>query len=223
MNNIFLNIIRTTGLLLTIFIWQIAQFADLSQIGFWIIIIGLILLVFPVVWIGRKVIGYKVSIVRLVWITSFIHIILMILFGVSIIEAIRFFQISRGITLPLPVEVGTVLLYFTGACLLLTVINLALSGFGAPFAIVLSKRLADRWMYRWTRNPMVLCTLATLLSAGVYLQSLFFVLWVILLVTPAWIYYLKAFEERELEIRFGVSYLNYKAKTSFLMPRRPKG
>jgi hypothetical protein len=173
MNNIFLNIIRITGLLLTIFIWRIAQSTNFSQIGNWTIIIGSILIVFPVVWIGRKAIGYKVSIVRLVWITSFVHIILMILFGVSIIEAIRFFQISRGITLPLPVEVGTVLLYFTGACLLLTVINLALSGFGAPFAIVLSKRLADRWMYRWTRNPMVLCTLATLLSAGVYLQSLF--------------------------------------------------
>ena len=146
----------------------------------------------------------------------------MILFGVSIIEAIRSFQISRGITLPLPVEIGTVLLYFTGACLLSTVVNLALSGLGAPFAIVLSKRLADRCMYRWTRNPMVLCTLATLISAGVYLQSLYFVLWIVLLVTPSWIYYLKVFEERELEIRFGASYLDYKARISFILPRKPK-
>ncbi|HEY4613736.1 MAG TPA: methyltransferase, partial [Bacteroidota bacterium] len=107
-------------------------------------------------------------------------------------------------------------------CSLLTVVNLAIDGLGAPFAIALSKRLANRWMYKWTRNPMVLCTMATLFSAGVYLQSLYFILWVALVLTPAWIYYLRAYEERELEIRFGASYLEYKAKTSFLVPRKPK-
>jgi len=34
--------------------------------------------------------------------------------------------------------------------------------------------------------------------------------------------FLKAFEERELEIRFGASYLEYKARTPMLWPRRPK-
>jgi protein-S-isoprenylcysteine O-methyltransferase Ste14 len=146
----------------------------------------------------------------------------MILFGVSIIEAIKFFQIERGVVIPLPIELGIVLLLITGTAAGLTVVNLALSGLGAPFAIALSKRVANRWMYRWTRNPMVFCTLAALLSAGIYFQSLYFILWVILLAAPSWIYFLKVYEERELEIRFGTSYLVYKAKTPFLWPGKPK-
>jgi protein-S-isoprenylcysteine O-methyltransferase Ste14 len=70
---------------------------------------------------------------------------------------------------------------------------------------------------------MVLSTLAALLSAGIYFQSLYFILWVILLEAPSWIYFLKVYEERELEIRFGASYVEYKAKTPFLWPGRPKG
>jgi protein-S-isoprenylcysteine O-methyltransferase Ste14 len=69
---------------------------------------------------------------------------------------------------------------------------------------------------------MVLSTYATLLAAGLFFQSLYFVLWVLLLVVPAWIYFLKVYEERELEIRFGAPYLEYKARTAFLWPRRPK-
>ncbi len=222
MSSVFLTIVRFVGFLFTIYIWRIIQYGQFSELTSLIIIIGSILLVFPVVWIGRKAIEVKPSIQRLAWITSFIHIILMIFFGASIIEAIKYFQVSRGITIPLPVEAGTVLLCITGACLSLTVVNLALSGLGAPFAIALSKRLADRWMYRLTRNPMVLCTLATLISTGLYLQSFYFIFWVFMLVTPAWIYFLKAYEERELEIRFGTSYLDYKAKTSFFWPRKPK-
>jgi protein-S-isoprenylcysteine O-methyltransferase Ste14 len=65
---------------------------------------------------------------------------------------------------------------------------------------------------------MVLGTLASLLSAGLYLQSLYFMLWVAIIFTPALLYYLKVYEERELELRFGASYLEYKAKTPFLWP-----
>ncbi len=222
MNSKLLSITRIVSFIMTIYIWRVVQFAEFSQLAEYTLTIGPILFVFPVVWIGRKAVNLKPTFERVAWITSFVHIVLMVFFGVSIIEAIRLFQISRGITIPLPVEIGTVLLYLTGACLSLTVVNLALSGLGAPFAIALSKRLANRWMYRWTRNPMVLCCLAMLLSAGIYLQSLYFVLWVVLLVTPAWIYFLKVYEERELEIRFGASYLDYKTNTSFLWPRIPR-
>jgi protein-S-isoprenylcysteine O-methyltransferase Ste14 len=189
--------------------------------GFTIVIVP-ILLVFPTSWIGRKLVDVKPTVERLAWITSTVHMVLMILFGSSIVESGRFFQIWQGPRLPIPVEVSTVLLYLTGFFLLLTVVNLALSGLGAPFAIALSKRIANRWLYNWTRNPMVFCTIAVLISAGLYFQSLFFVLWAVLLVTPAWIYFLKVYEEHELEIRFGASYLDYKAMTSFLWPRRPK-
>lgn len=223
MKSTVLTITRFVGFLFTIFIWRLVQLGQFPLFTSLIIIVGGVVLVFPAVWIGRKAVDVKPTPERLGWITTFVHMVLMILFGASIIEAVRFFQVERGITIPLPVEFGMVLLLLAGFTALLAVVNLALLGFGAPFAIALSKRLANRWMYRWTRNPMVLSTLATLLSVGFYLQSLLFVLWVALLVTPALIYLLKAFEERELEIRFGAPYLDYKAKTSFLWPRKPVG
>jgi protein-S-isoprenylcysteine O-methyltransferase Ste14 len=114
------------------------------------------------------------------------------------------------------------LVVITGTAALLTVINLALRGLGAPFAIALSKRLAVDWLYAWTRNPMVLATLACLLSLGIWFQSALFVLWVLLLVTPALLVFVKVYEERELEIRFGASYLEYKSRTPMLFPRRPR-
>jgi protein-S-isoprenylcysteine O-methyltransferase Ste14 len=222
MNSKLLAIIRIVSFICTLYLWRMVLGIEFSQLAEYTLAIGPILFVFPVVWIGRKAVDLKPTFERVAWITSFVHIVIMVFFGVSIIEAIKLFQISRGITIPLPVEFGPVLLYITGTCLSLTVVNLALSGLGAPFAIALSKRLANRWMYRWTRNPMVLCCLAMLLSVGLYLQSLYFVLWLVLLVTPAWIYILKVYEERELEIRFGESYLDYKTKTSFLWPRMPR-
>jgi len=222
MNSKFLNAIRIISFILTLYIWREILFIEFSQLEGYLLVIVPILFVFPVVWIGRKIIDLNPTKEYCIWITSIIHIVLVFLLGVSIIEAIRLFSSSRGILIPLPIEFGKVLLYLTGACLFLTVVNLALSGFGAPFAIVLSKHLADRWLYRWTRNPMVLCTLATLLSVGIYIQSLNFILWVVLLLTPAWIYILKKYEERELEIRFGASYLEYKNKTSFLWPNKPR-
>lgn len=217
-----LTFIRFLSFLITIYIWRIVQIGQFPRHLSIVIIIGSVLLVFPAVWIGRQAINSESGIKRLPSITSIVHFVLMILFGVSIIEAIKTFYFEPGIVIPVPVEVGRALLLITGVILILTVVNLAISGLGAPFAIALSKRLAYRWMYRWTRNPMVLATLATLFSAGIYFQSLYFVLWVVLLVTPAWIYLLKAYEERELEIRFGDSYLDYKSRTSFLWPKKPK-
>jgi protein-S-isoprenylcysteine O-methyltransferase Ste14 len=112
--------------------------------------------------------------------------------------------------------------HFTVAAVLLTMVNLALKGLGAPFAIALSKKLAADWMYAWTRNPMVLAVLALLLSLGVWFQSALFVLWALFIFTPALLVFVKVYEERELDIRFGASYLEYKSKTPMLFPRKPR-
>ena len=105
---------------------------------------------------------------------------------------------------------------------LLTVVNLALKGFGAPFFIALSRKLAADWLYAWTRNPMVLASLSFFLSLGIWFQSTLFVLWVLILFAPALLFFVKVFEERELEFRFGASYLEYKSKTPMLFPRKPR-
>jgi protein-S-isoprenylcysteine O-methyltransferase Ste14 len=160
---------------------------------------------------------------RAVWVTTFVHYALGIFLGAPIIRAVSTHQDWSGWVLPVPVGISLFLVAITGLATLLTMVNLALKGLGAPFAIALSKKLAADWFYAWTRNPMLLAVLAFLLSLGLWFQSALFVLWVLILVTPALLVFVKIYEERELEIRFGASYLEYKSRTPMLFPRRPRG
>jgi protein-S-isoprenylcysteine O-methyltransferase Ste14 len=187
------------------------------------IIVGGVLLVFPLVWLGRMILDRQPTTRRAARITTFVHSALVILFGVPIIRAVITHQDWSGWTIPIPAEIGLLLVIISGAASLLTMVNLALKGLGAPFAaIALSRKLAADWLYAWTRNPMVLALLAFLLSLGIWFQSALFILWVLILFAPAYLVFVKVYEERELEIRFGPSYLEYKSKTPMLLPRKPR-
>ncbi len=196
------------------------QFSNIVNLS---IIVGGVLLVYPVVWLGRKMLDKLPTMSNAARITTLVHFALMILLGAAIIKAVTTHQDWSGWVLPVPVEIGRLLVLLTGAATLLTVVNLAIKGLGAPFAIALSRKLTVDWLYAWTRNPMVLATLAFLLALGIRFQSALFVLWVFILVAPVWLVFVKGYEERELEIRFGASYLKYKSKTPMLLPRRPRG
>jgi protein-S-isoprenylcysteine O-methyltransferase Ste14 len=212
---------RIALLVFNLFIWQWALKQPLSNIMNLSIIVGSVLLVFPLVWLGRVILDIQPTTNRVSWITIFVHYAVALLFGVAIIRAIMTHQEWSGWRLPISAEIGLLLVIVTGAAVLLSVVNLALKGLGAPFAIAVTRVLAVDWLYAWTRNPMVLAVLAFLLSLGIWFQSAFFVLWVFILVTPALLLFVKMYEERELEIRFGASYLEYKSKTPLLFPRKP--
>jgi len=214
--------LRIILLFVTLLIWQWALKQPLSDTTNFLTIVGFVLLVFPVVLIGRKVLDKRPTIRHAYWTTLFVHYALLILFGTACIRAITSHQDWIGWLLPIPVEIGKLLTIVTSSVALLAVINLALKGLGAPFAIALSEKLAVDWMYAWTRNPMVLASLAALVSAGIWFQSTLFVLWAIFLVSPALLTFVKIYEERELEIRFGAAYLQYKSRIPLLFPRKPK-
>ncbi len=213
-------------LALLVFIWVIWLWVlnhPLSSIMNLSIIVGGVLLVFPLVWLGRIILDRQPITSRADWITTFVHYALGILFGVPIIMAVISHQDWSVWTLPIPVGIGLLLVIITGAAVLLTMVNLALKGLGAPFAIALSRKMAVDWLYAWTCNPMVLAALAFLLSLGIWYQSVMFMLWVLILFAPALLFFVKVYEERELEIRFGAAYLEYKSKTPMLFPRKPRG
>jgi len=217
---LFINLVL---LVFTWIIWLWVLNQPLSNIMNLSIIVGGLLLVFPIVWLARLVLDRQPTPSRLAWITTFVHYAVGILFGAAIIRAIITWQAGSGRTLPIPVEIGLLLVIITGTAFLLVVVNLALKGLGAPFAIALSSKLAVDWFYAWTRNPMVLAALAFLLSLGIWFQSAWFVLWVLILFAPALLFFVKVYEERELELRFGTSYLEYKSRTPLLFPRKPSG
>ena len=214
---------RIALLVFTWLIWLWVLNQPFSKIMDLAIIVGGVLLVFPIVWLGRMILDRQSTPSRVVWITTFVHYAVGILFGAAIIRAVSTHQNWSDWALPIPVEIGLLLVIITGAAALSTVVNLALKGLGAPFAIALTQKLAIDWWYAWTRNPMVLSTLAFLVSLGIWFQSALFVLWVLVLFAPALLFFVKVYEERELELRFGASYLEYKSRTPMLFPRRPRG
>ncbi|MFQ5878480.1 MAG: methyltransferase family protein [Acidobacteriota bacterium] len=209
------------ALTLAVLWWVIQQ--QFGQVLRPLITVGGVLAMFPVAWVGRRALDVQPTPDRAAWVTTVVHYTLMILLGTAIIEAIEMGRFYPGWAIPLQREIGLALMAVAAPVLLSTVVNLALQGLGAPFAIALSRRLATSWLYAWTRNPMVLSGLVFLIGLGLWLRSTLFVLWVVGLVTPAMLVFLKVYEERELEIRFGASYLEYRAKTPMLWPRKPKG
>ncbi|MBN1440765.1 MAG: isoprenylcysteine carboxylmethyltransferase family protein [Anaerolineales bacterium] len=215
-------LLRIAALLVMLVCWRRLMerpYAPAPDFG---IMVGLVLIIFPLVWLGRKILDRRPTLEHTVRVTTILHYLVVFLLGASIFRAVATYPQWPDWKIPIPPGVGLALVVLTGTCLAFTVANLALRGLGAPFAVSLSRKLAADWIYAWTRNPMVLATLLFFLSLGIRIQSALFVLWVVFLLTPFWTFYLKVHEERELEIRFGESYVEYKAKTSMLIPRRPK-
>jgi protein-S-isoprenylcysteine O-methyltransferase Ste14 len=223
MNSAIKLLFRFALFALALFLVKWVIDTPLSEVMNLSIILGGVLLVYPAVWLGRKILDRHPTAGGAVWITTFVQFAVGNLLGLGAIRAATTHGDWSDWVLPVPTEIGHVLVMVTGAATLLTVVNLALKGFGAPFFIVLSRRLAADWMYAWTRNPMVLALLAFLLSLGIWFQSLLFVLWALTLFAPALLFFVKVYEERELELRFGASYLEYKSRTPMLFPRKPRG
>ena len=201
--------------------WWVADALLPAGLNLSIIVVG-VLLTYPVVWIGRKILDKDPTATRAVWTTTFVHWSLGFTLGVPLVRAFVTHRDWSGWLLPIPAAFGWTLVIITGAASFVVVANLALRGSGAPFFIALSRKLAVDWLYAWTRNPMVLAAVAFFLALGIWFQSLFFVLWVLIMFTPALLFFVKMFEERELEIRFGASYREYKSRTPMLVPRRPR-
>ena len=98
-------------------------------------------------------------------------------------------------------------------------VSLRASGSGAN-AFRLTKRIVEKDIYQYTRNPMSLGYYLIGLSIAFLSGSTLLTLYVLLGIIPTHLFALKFFEELELELRFGDSYEAYKKKIPFLFPRR---
>ncbi|HPR87573.1 MAG TPA: methyltransferase [bacterium] len=223
MKNILTALTRIAFFILVIYFWSWMLPLRLSNRANISIIIGGILMIFPIAWLGRRILDNKPTASRAVWVNTMVHYAIVILAGAAVVRALTTHQDWPGWSLPVPLGIGLLLVIVTSGATLLTVITLAVKGLGAPFAVALSRKLAVDWLYAWTRNPMVLAVLSLGLALGLWFRSLLFVLWVLILFAPALLFFVKTYEERELEIRFGVSYLEYNSRTPMLLPKKPKG
>lgn len=92
---------------------------------------------------------------------------------------------------------------------------------GTPLPMLPTQKLLTDGPYTWSRNPMVFGTLAAYLGLALMADS-WGSLELILIFAALLLAYLKLVEERELALRFGPDYLNYRKRTSFLIPWPPE-
>lgn len=90
-------------------------------------------------------------------------------------------------------------------------------------AFRLTARVVAQDVFRHTRNPMSLGYYLIGLSIAFLSGSTLLTLYVLLGIIPAHLFALLYFEEKELELRFGESYLQYKQAVPFLFPRLARG
>ena len=86
-------------------------------------------------------------------------------------------------------------------------------------AFVLTKHVVNADIYKRTRNPMSLGFYLLAIALGFVTGSTFATLAAVLGIIPSHLIFIKYFEEKELELRFGESYLEYKKTVPFLIPK----
>lgn len=171
---------------------------------------------------GRRALDRKPDATSAERVATLVHYPVMLLLGCAVVQAFKSVSSDPGPRIPLPAELGLLIMVPFAVVTGLSVANLALQGLGAPMAVALSRHLAVGRLYAWTRNPMVLGGLGTLVGAAIWLRSWWLLAWALLVISPVLLTFVRVFEERELEIRFGEPYRRYRARTAFLWPRRPK-
>ena len=142
-------------------------------------------------------------------------------FGSSYPDIINYDELLGIPSLPLRTIagiVGVAMMLIGFGFMSISVVVLLDRGQGLP-AFVLSKKLASKDIYKYTRNPMSFGFYLMCIALGLLAGSSFFTLWSLFVVIPAHITFLKYFEERELEVRFGQPYKEYKQRVPFLIPK----
>ena len=127
------------------------------------------------------------------------------------------FTIPQMVTYPLNLYLGLPIALL-GFFLFAWTIGLFLKvGKGTQVPVMPTQKLIIVGPYSFTRNPMVLGVIIWVIGLGVLINSFSFM--VIGLINPLlYLVYIKLVEEKELETRFTKDYLEYKRKTSFLLP-----
>lgn len=96
-------------------------------------------------------------------------------------------------------------------------------GRGTPVPLMATQKLIVKPPYSYCRNPMALGTIVAYLGVAVLVGSIG-ALALVLLGAACLLAYIRTQEEKEMEMRFGQDYLEYRQRTPFLLPRfRDKG
>jgi protein-S-isoprenylcysteine O-methyltransferase Ste14 len=91
-------------------------------------------------------------------------------------------------------------------------------GKGTPAPFVPTQRLVRSGPYKYCRNPMVFGALLFYIGIAIISNTPSMLLILIPVSFIPFLIFIKLIEEKELEIRFGKEYIEYKKRTPFLIP-----
>lgn len=91
-------------------------------------------------------------------------------------------------------------------------------GRGTPVPLMATQKLIVQPPFTYCRNPMSLGSFMMYLGVAVAFDSIGAVI-LVLVFAVLLLVYIKRFEEKEMEARFGQEYLDYRQNTPFLIPR----
>ena len=91
-------------------------------------------------------------------------------------------------------------------------------GRGTPVPLMATQKLIIQPPYTYCRNPMALGAIGMYLGVAILSGSMGAVV-LVFLGAGLLLTYIKRIEEKEMELRFGQEYLEYKQHTPFLFPR----
>lgn len=143
-----------------------------------------------------------------------------VVFGERLDEFLGLSPIMLGI----PGTLLEVVLLVVGSYYVLESIRVLFTeGKGIPLGDIIpdeqTTELITSGVYSQTRNPMLFGYLLCLVALGFYLNSWSNAIIIPTLFIAIWTIWIKTHEEPALEARFGDTYVKYREKTPFLIPR----
>ena len=100
-----------------------------------------------------------------------------------------------------------------------SVLTFVTIGKGTAVPIAPPRKLVVSGPYKLCRNPMTFGAMLYYLGVGTYFGSLRIGIVMLLLTLIIGTCYTKLIEEKELQLKFGAEYEEYKRRTSFLLPK----
>lgn len=92
------------------------------------------------------------------------------------------------------------------------------TGRGTPVPLMATQQLIIQKPYNYCRNPMALGAILVYLGIAILTGSISAV-FLVFTGTVLLLGYIKLFEEKEMELRFGEAYQKYRKETPFIIPR----
>jgi protein-S-isoprenylcysteine O-methyltransferase Ste14 len=113
--------------------------------------------------------------------------------------------------------IGVMAIVIGGIVAIWTIVIQITLASGTPFPMLPTKKLLIVGPFKYCRNPMTLGTIIAYAGIAILVGS-FSALLAVAIFAAILIGYLKIIEEKELQMRFGSEYIEYKKKTPFIIP-----